>query len=679
MFSNLAFPSNNSRHLSKDSSLSNASVGRTNLRRTSKATSRASSPSSASTAPSSSQDNTVRRRRRSALAATESVISDSPNPLRAPPSSLLGPRQNNSAVSESTESIRSTIEISVGSLDIPIVSFAELHYLTFAGNDSSKKGSPCSVWVVIEIRCSSQQGADDEPLMQKQSSSKSGNHPGFLRNIALTLSPSQGWQITAVLGKLTASMLSSDEITTAIVLVTSDKQLFSSTRTSPRKEHGRNLQISQRNRPTSDLLNEDLLNQLLGTSKRTSPAKEGKIEDRMLTVEVAYYHSLFPPRHQISYEEIVTVTQATICDTQHKSSQKHNQNRVRGSRKDPGVRRLTSEETEIAAEGIIRVLREGLYADDNAVYTASPNAINAGHAVTLLNDFLAEVTTLAPDTIRTLEMLKFRYSIVMHNDNKPAASPKRYNPFERRKEDRRKSLDPESPRRTPQGADGGRRNAFEIKRREIDSVLDFSRSLVSSKSSSPDFYKREKELADVTNRTRCRGHNLLSGGIDLLVDDDTSDTGKDNVIPPPLFSPKRGSTLVHSSSSECGSTQASARTPKKIGHQALHHHYHLQTKIGLARFYAAEVQEMARQAFGGATTTCHHRSELSHESMENREGIEDEEAANDKAKMIWERMRISSEGSGTSANSTEVRYSDESADEAERARECKMVGAPWLA
>ena len=275
-------------------------------------------------------------------------------------------------------------------------------------------------------------------------------------------------------------------------------------------------------------------------------------------------------------------------------------------------------------------------------------------------------------------MLKFRYSIVMNNDLMPVASPKRCVSFERRNEDRRKTFGPESPRFTPQGAnsDGGRRNAFEMERQEIGSVLDFSRPLVSSKSSFPDFCKREKELSDVTNRTRYRGHNLLSGGIHLLGYDDTLDPGKDDVVPPPLFSPKRGSTLVHSSTSEYGSPQGTARKPKKTEHQALHYH-HLPTNIGSARFYAAEVQEMARQAFGGATTTCHHRSEFSHECMGNREG--NEEAANDKAKMIWERMRICSEGSGTSANSTEVRYSDESADEAERARECRVVGAPWLA
>ena len=326
----MAFPSNYSRHLSKDSSLSDASLGRKNRRRASKAKPRQSSPSSTNTAPSSSQDNTVRRRRRPALAAVERVISDSPNPLRAPPSSLLGPRQDNSAVSESTESIGSTVETSVGSLDIPIVSFAELHYLTFEGKDSLKKDSPYSVWVVMEIRCSLHQRTDDEPLMQKQSSSTPVNDPGFLKSVALALSPSRGYQITAVLGKLTASTLSPDENTTAILLVTSDKQMFSSARPSPRKGRGRHLQISQRNRPTSDLLNEDLLNQLLGKLKRNPRAKEEKIEDRMLTARIAYYHSLFPPRHQIIHEETVTATQATICNIQHNSPQKHRQKLVRG-------------------------------------------------------------------------------------------------------------------------------------------------------------------------------------------------------------------------------------------------------------------------------------------------------------------------------------------------------------
>jgi hypothetical protein len=40
-----------------------------------------------------------------------------------------------------------------------------------------------------------------------------------------------------------------------------------------------------------------------------------------------------------------------------------------------------------------------------------------------------------------------------------------------------------------------------------------------------------------------------------------------------------------------------------------------------------------------------------------------------------ERMRISSDGSGTSARGTEVRFGNESVDD-ERARGCKIVGAP---
>jgi hypothetical protein len=638
MFSNLPFPSNTSRRQSIDSNNSNAQFGHTYRRNELKTSSLASSILSLSTTSSSSQDNTVRRRRQLASSAVKSVASDSPNPLRAPPLSLLGPAQDNAALAKVTKSISSTTESSVESFDIPTVAFGELHYLTFAGSDESKNCNPCNVWIIVEILCSLNQGADKEPFAQKRSTNKSFNNPGFLKSVALTLSPLQDCQIAAVLGQLTAATLSPDQTITAIVLVTLEKSLLPSTRPTPQKENGKPEASSSRRRPTSDLLNEELLNQLLGKFKRTSQGKEEKMEEQILRVKVAYDHSLFPAWHQISHEVTPAVTRATIYNTQHGFSRKHKQKQDRGSPKRSVGKKLDTAETENAAERIIRVLREGLRFEGNNVDAASNHTTNAGQAVKLLNDFLAAATNLPPDTNRTLEMLKFRYSMLVNSDDQPESaqpprSPKRCHPFQQQKAEGCKSFESESLRRTPRNAEveSDRRNAFEIDREEMNF---------------------EQALTDVTNKIRCRGHDLLSGGTYLLGYDGTVDLGKDNAIPPPLFSPKRG------------------RDP---GEKAYHgDRRHLQTNIGSASFYAAEVEAMARQAFGGATTTCHHRSEFLEHGMNEEEG-------NDKARKIWERMRISSHGSGTSAKSTEVRYSDESADEAERVRECKVVGAPWLA
>ena len=618
---------------------------------------------SVSTGPSSSQADTVRRGRHLALDAIHGVMSDSPNPLRVPPPSLLGPAQDNSAVSDVTLSIGSTNESSVELLDIPMVAFAELQYLTFAGNDQSRNGNPCSVWVIVEILRSLSQGAVKEPFAQKLSTNKSFNHPGLLKSVVLTLSPLQNCHIVAILGQSTAATLSANETITAIVLVTLDKSLFPSTRPSPRKQNGRPEASSSRRRPTSDLLNDELLDQLLGKFKRTSQAKEQKVEEPILWAKVAYNHSLFPPWYPISHEETLTVTRATICNTQNGLSQKQRQQQQRGSPERPGAKTLNTEQTESAGESIMRVLRDGLCFDGHAVGAASHPIVNASQAVKLLNDFLKAATSLPPDMNRTLQMLKVRYSMLIKNDDEPFAaqpksSPKQCNLFDRRKDERRKSSEPESPKRNPPNAgfDSARRNAFEIDRENI-----------------------EQGLTDVTNRTRYRSCDLISGGTRLLGYDGTTDLAKDNAIPPPLFSPKRGPTLVQSSATDFGSTYGSTRTPKKTGCHG--GRQHLPTNIGSASFYAAEVEDMVRQAFGGATTTCHHRSESLKPSIQmvDGHGGTTEEDATDKARQIWGRMRISIEGSGTSTKSNGVRYSDESADEAEMARECKAIGAPWLA
>jgi hypothetical protein len=649
MFSNLPFPSNTSQRRSTNSNASDNNFDRTHHRSEIKISSPADSTVSVSTDSSSSQNTIVCRRRQPALIAVQSVASDSPNPLRAPPPSLLGPTHDNSTVSEVTKSISSANIISTDSLNIPVVAFAELQFLAFAGNDQSNHGSPCSVWIIAQVLCSVNQGSGKEPFATKKPADKFVNNSGFLKSVALVLSSLQDCQISAILGKRTAATLSPDESITAIVLVTLDELLFPSTRPGPRKVSGR---------PTSDLLNEELLNQLLGRQKRSSRAKEESIQKQVVKAKVTYDHSLFPPSHEISHEETFTVTRAPICKPQQKTKLGKDQDHLQIL----GLERLTMEETERAAESITRVLSEGLRFESNsrnAPTDSTNHSTNSGEALRLLDDFFAATPCLSPDTKRRLEMLKFRYSMFI-NHEEPAAtqsypSPKRYNLFERRKEERCESFEPDFAGRSSYDieSDRNRRHAFEMNREEID---------------------LEQAFIDVTNRTMHRGHDLLSGSPHIIGYDGTVDLIKDTAIPRPLFSPKRGPTFAHSSITDIESMGGSSRSPKKTSCRG--DRQDPETNIGSARFYEAEVEEMARQAFGGAPT-CHHRSEFSRQSIEKDEKIEED--GNEKARKIWERMHVNSEGSGTGAKSTEVGFSDESADEAESWRECRLVGTPWLA
>jgi hypothetical protein len=551
-----------------------------------------------------------------------------------------------------------------GFLDTPTVAYGQLKYLTLAGNNSSKN---TRFWVIIDILCSLNQSANQESLGQEQRAHKFFNSPGLLKGVTLTLSTLQNCQITTILGQCTAATLAPEQTFTVIILVTLHKSFLPSMRPSPQKENGRSSPSSSRRRPTSEVLNDELLNQLLGKFKRAAQAKDEKTEERILRAVVTYEHSLFPPGHGISHEQTVTVERARIGTRPQDASPKRKQKQDRGSPHGSAVKKLNTQETQDAGERIIRVLREGLRLDGSTTEAASHPTVDASQAVKLLNDFLAAATRLAPNTNRTLEMLKFRYSMLTNSSDGGAAaqkitSPNSCNHFDRREGERHKSFELGFHKRISPNAESkdSRRNAFEIDREKG---------------------HLQQGLADITNRTRRRACDLLSRGAHLVEYDVKTDIGRYNAIPAPLFSPRRGLTLVPSAGTN-SPMHSGARTPEEEGFYGSRHP--LTTRIGAASFYAAEVEQMARQAFGGATTPCYRGGEFLHQSTEKDEvaGAHPdtiEADGNDKAKMIWERMRICSEGSGTSAKGTELSSKNESGDEAERARECKVLGAPWLA
>jgi hypothetical protein len=222
--------------------------------------------------------------------------------------------------------------------------------------------------------------------------------------------------------------------------------------------------------------------------------------------------------------------------------------------------------------------------------------------------------------------------------------------FKQRKEERRVSFEPafagHSPRDT--GSNRNRRYAFEMDRKEID---------------------LEQALTDVANWTMYRGHDLLSRGAHIIEYEGTADLVKDTTIPRSLFSPKRYPIFAYLSITDIKSMGGGSRSLKKTTYRG--DRQGPETNIGSARFSQAEVEEMARQAFGGTTTARHHWSEFLLQSIEKDEKTEED--GDEIARKIWERMRVNSEASGTSAKSTDVRFSDESA---ESGRECQVVGTP---
>jgi len=93
---------------------------------------------------------------------------------------------------------------------------------------------------------------------------------------------------------------------------------------------------------------------------------------------------------------------------------------------------------------------------------------------------------------------------------------------------------------------------------------------------------------------------------------------------------------------------------------------------------------MARQAFGGYVKSPGDIKQNLSTGETQTGGVDTgdtvEEAGTRKAREIWERMRIGSEGSAASIDSLvhHSRACEESEDEEERVRECKVIGTPWL-
>ncbi len=104
--------------------------------------------------------------------------------------------------------------------------------------------------------------------MLRGTDDKLANDPGFLKNIDIALDPLQNCEVLAVLGNQTSAMLAPGETITIIVLVALDRRLFSTAISRNRKENDRTAASLSWKRPTSDVLGEELMNQLLGKFKR---------------------------------------------------------------------------------------------------------------------------------------------------------------------------------------------------------------------------------------------------------------------------------------------------------------------------------------------------------------------------------------------------------------------------
>jgi hypothetical protein len=101
-----------------------------------------------------------------------------------------------------------------------------------------------------------------------------------------------------------------------------------------------------------------------------------------------------PPSQQMSHENSLTVTRASICNAPHVTFRKRKQKGCHDSLQLSRIKRLSTEESETVADSITRVLCDELRFADNTTDVVSHPAINAGHAVKLLNDFFAAAASL---------------------------------------------------------------------------------------------------------------------------------------------------------------------------------------------------------------------------------------------------------------------------------------------
>lgn len=667
MFSTWAISSNTAKHRLSKSASSASDTNGMHPHQRSNTSSRAISLCSVSTASSLSQRDTIRRQGQLTELNSRSAQPQSPNPLRAPPQSLLRLMNDNSTLLEDCGSVTSFAESSGPSLETPIVAFPELKFHVFPNVDGLSANGRQRVWIIVSSRCSLFQSGGAEPSTIRKTDWTPANNPGGLRSVTMALDPLQDCQILNSLGNRTSVFLSPGETMTTICLVALNPRFFSQGKTHNQKQSNR-LGISlSRRKPTSDLLNEELMKQLSGPFKPTKVATESDNKEEILKVGVTYSHSLFPASHHTTYETAFSVSQSTVRCAQQDPQTKPKLKKGKSRGQCGGNGSLNPATTVHAAESISRVLYGGLQFDKNIDNISISNSVDASTAVGILNDFLSAATHLRPDTSRNLEMLKFRYSMLFNaNQAKITPSPKRYSPFDRQRhtgERNRLGLELDNHCPCPAEIENKRRNAFELQREE----LNF-----------------EPTLTDVTNKVSYRGRDSNVRRLHIPRLERMSDIHKVDIVPPPLFSPKKSPSLVY--------LTTSARTPpSECGRTSTYDEYVKNERgfdnvkdIGTAKFYEAEVEDMARQAFGGATISQwvhrEHRIQFIEGNLVADSPAHDsEEEGNMKARTIWERMRVSSEGSGTTGESTEAKYGDQTEDKAEWARECKVIGAPWIA
>ena len=630
---------------------------------------------STSTSSFSTANHTVRRRWQLGQQLIHSSLPDSPNPLRAPPVSLLGPSNDNSISSDHAGSRTSLSDSTEWAQHVPVLALPQLEFRILTSKPTSADADNVArFWIIVDITCGLHQSNRGKSFQGEQSlGDYFVNNPGFLERIVLAPTPLPKFRILATLGNTIRSTLNPFEKMTVIFQVALEPGLSLNAGSSSVKTRSRPLAFSMQGRPTSHVLIDQLIHKLK-PAPHHRPGPENATEE-VLKVNVGYKHSCLPFGHRTTFEETFSAARGAILAQKFHSPTKHVQKPQRPHDQQNENTAMTLEHGQRLLESILRVVDPVSDINFEIPGVVHNLYVSTTAAIKIIDDFLSATKSLHDldeEGMNRLKRIQVQYEMLSTPDDlatpvKSKATLQRRNPFDRPKREGQTDSRLETRGLYPGGtvSEPARRNAVEIQREELDV---------------------DQGLSDITNRNRHREDMLLRSTDRPMWLDGVIDRENRTAMPPPLFSPrKRPSALKMAEwkyERQASSMQDLTNLPTG------------EVNIGSAKFYEVEVEQVARRVFGGSNaglSSGHVQIEMKNEEragVGHGDGNHDGDGV-DKAKQIWAKMRISSEGSVASGDSTLVNNGGETSEDGDgdgsddednsRVRELSLIGSPWLA
>ena len=539
-------------------------------------------------------------------------------------------------------------------MTMPVVRYPQLRFedFCFYHTSPSQGQGENRVWIMVEVSDNLFKSRDTQgdAYIDPDFIEAANTYKGHIKSMKLDLLPMPECQILSVVGKLTSAGVDGTCSLKAWVLVRIGDEPVQPASAGAMRSEGK---------PTSQVIMDGILRSLKPEKKQTVACT------KVLKAVVTYKQSLLPPDHRVRYHEVHTLEPA-ISDYPRAPDSSYES-------REPVARRGVysnllqidlPEHADLAIE-LISWLQDNKDATRTAISRSEKPDVSPNATMSLLDDFSRHGTSLSDCFPTNLKNLRNEYAAMTklairdESGSEPATALKRRGPFSnkgmfgRRKEDQDEAVN------------RARRDAVDIDRPSFEENLglrDTTNRLRGTMDRTTANTNRPRDSVTRMDNS-CRSMGL----------DGTTDNPDAIAMPPPLFSPlKKSASLMPDRQHMDGSTRGpvSLNTPKENAPYT-----RSEFDLSSTKLLRSEIMKASRRTYGSCSPSKRQQTSV-YPSIEHNEP-ESDEAGHQKARRIWEGMRISSGGSSGSEPST-PRSIEESEEEEERARENEVLGVPWL-